>query len=404
MNIGQLSDTFLPVVDGVGRVVLAYAQTLCSMGHHVTVSCPMHNTGYRGKLPFEIVDYLAMRVPTAPQYRTGPATLDNHYRQRIDMIDLDIVHTHSPFSAGTEALRLSKERHIPLVASFHSKYYDDFYKATKSKSLSKILLNNVVRFYNRCDEVWAVSETTAEVLRGYGYDGEIFVMPNGVTIRQAKPDKVAELDQRFKLGGLPLLLFVGQMNWKKNILRILESAALLKQEGTAFQLILAGQGPDEKKISAKIEEFGLSDRARLIGHVSIQEDLDALYQRASLLVFPSLYDNAPMVVREAAVMETPAVLVKGSSSAEIVRDGFNGFLCEDDSQDLCRVLSRALKSPENLQTIGQNARNSIPVSWDDILGTAIVRYENLVDFYKMNKRRPSRRQLRLARQALKEKP
>ena len=41
LRIGQFTDTFLPVVDGVGRVVQAYAETLTSMGHQVTVVAPM---------------------------------------------------------------------------------------------------------------------------------------------------------------------------------------------------------------------------------------------------------------------------------------------------------------------------------------------------------------------------
>ena len=57
MRIAQVTDTFLPVVDGVGRVVVAYAETLAKMGHEVTVSAPMYNTGHRGGLLYELVDY-----------------------------------------------------------------------------------------------------------------------------------------------------------------------------------------------------------------------------------------------------------------------------------------------------------------------------------------------------------
>lgn len=60
------------------------------------------------------------------QYRFGEAMLDAHYRKRIRMVELDIVHAHSPFHAGSEALRLAAVRKLPLVATFHSKYYDDF--------------------------------------------------------------------------------------------------------------------------------------------------------------------------------------------------------------------------------------------------------------------------------------
>ena len=313
LRIGQFTDTFLPVVDGVGRVALAYSETLCKMGHQVTVVTPMYDTGYRGGYPFELVDFAARNVPGMKQYKTGEAPWDPHYRRRMRMIPLDIAHAHSPFTAGSEALRLAVLRKIPLVATFHSKYYDDFLKITKSEALAKAGVKFVVDFYNRCDEVWAVGANTADVLHEYGYEGDIQVMPNGVSLREPNPKALEEVNRRWGLKKDPLLLFVGQMNWKKNILTVLEACAVLNAQGKKFRLILAGQGPDIREIERKISDLGLRERSHLAGHITDMDLLDGLYSRASLFCFPSLYDAAPMVVREAAVMGTPSVMVRGST-------------------------------------------------------------------------------------------
>ena len=82
LRIGQFSDTFLPVVDGVGRVVQAYAETLSAMGHQVTVVAPMYDTGFQGGFPFELVDFIGSSVPGMKQYKVGEAMLDAHYRTR----------------------------------------------------------------------------------------------------------------------------------------------------------------------------------------------------------------------------------------------------------------------------------------------------------------------------------
>ena len=378
LRIGQFTDTFLPIVDGVGRVALAYAETLCKMGHQVTVVSPMYDTGYRGGYPFELVDFDARALPGMKQYKAGEAPWDPHYRHRMKMIPLDIVHTHSPFTAGSEALRLAVLRKLPLVATFHSKYYDDFLKVTKSDKLAKAGVKFVVDFYNRCDEVWAVGQNTADVLHEYGYEGEIQVMPNGVTLRTASPASVEEVNRRWGLKKEPLILFVGQMNWKKNILTILEACAELKRQNQKFQLILAGQGPDMREIERKISELNLKERTHLAGHITDNELLDGLYSRASIFAFPSLYDAAPMVVREAAVMGTPSVMVRGSTAAEIIRHGENGFLCENTPEDLAQVIQNALADPDALKRVGQSARATIPVPWENILGTAVERYTRLI--------------------------
>ncbi len=378
LKVGQFTDTFLPIVDGVGRVVQAYSETLCNMGHQVTVVAPMYDTGFQGGFPFQLVEYVASSVPGMKQYKVGEAVLDAHYRQRIRMIDLDIIHAHSPFTAGSEALRLAAVRKLPLVATFHSKYYDDFLKATRSESIAKMGVKLVVSFYNRCDEVWAVGKNTADVLREYGYEGQIQVMPNGATMRTVKPGDLEQVNRRWNIGTDPLILFVGQMDWKKNILTVLEACAEMKAQDQKFQLILAGQGPDMREIEHKISELNLRDRTHLAGHITDMNLLDGLYSRASLFAFPSVYDAAPMVVREAAVMGTPAVMVQGSTAAEIIRDGVNGYLCKNTSADLARVMMNALSDPQALEQAGSNARETIPVPWERIMEKAVERYTRLV--------------------------
>lgn len=387
LNIGQFTDTFLPVVDGVGRVALAYAEALSMLGHRVTVGCPMYDTGFRGGLPFEIVDYKGSPLPGMKQYKQGEAPMDPHYRKRMRMIPLDIVHSHSPFTAGSEALRLAVQRKIPLVGTFHSKYYDDFLKATKSETLAKWGTKFVVNFFERCDEVWAVGESTADVLRGYGFEGDIQVMPNGVNIRKVKQTAVQEVENRWQLGRDPMFLFVGQMNWKKNIATVLDGCALLKKEGRKFHLILAGQGPDMKEIEEKIYQNDLQGCTHLAGHVTDMELLDGLYARADVFAFPSLYDSAPMVIREAAVMGTPSVLVRGSCAADVVRENENGYLCENTAESLRDVLRSVLDDRDTLQRISMNALQTIPVPWETLMEQVVERYERLMALNREGKLR-----------------
>ena len=393
LRLGQFTDTFLPIVDGVGRVVYAYADTLCKMGHQVTVVAPMYDTGFQGGFPYQLVEFIATSVPGMKQYRVGEAMLDAHYRKRIRMIDLDIVHAHSPFTAGSEALRLAVVRKLPLVGTFHSKYYDDFLKATKSESMAKVATKFVVNFYNRCDEVWAVGSNTADVLRGYGYEGDIQVMPNGATLRNVNPSDVAEVSRRFGLDDDPVILFVGQMDWKKNILTVLEACAELKKQGKNFRLLLAGQGIDMNNIRQKIAELNIQDRSQMLGHITDSSLLDGLYARAAVFAFPSLYDAAPMVVREAAVMGTPSVMVRGSTAAEIIRDRENGFLCENDPKDLARVISGILADPVLRDRTGQAAKETIPIPWSKVLETAVVRYERLVALNREGRLQDKRRRI-----------
>ena len=223
MKIGQFSDSFLPIIDGVGRVVYNYCETIANKGHECTIVAPLDKFGYRGKFPFEIIDFYAKKLPIMGSYDAGLPPFDLHYNARMDMTDFDIVHVHTPFITGYEGIKYARDRKIPIVGTFHSKYYDDFLQVTGSKTIASLGTDVVVNFYNHCDEVWAVSENSALTLVSYGFKGNICIMPNGMMIKEIDLSLADKAKEYFGLNDDPVLLFVGQQNWKKNIQRVLEA-------------------------------------------------------------------------------------------------------------------------------------------------------------------------------------
>lgn len=383
LNIAQFSETYPPQLDGVGRVMMAYCRTLERMGHRCVYVAPrdVRNTPPDG---FETLLYPGVGIPNEP-YRVGIPLLSRHYRRAIAQMPLDVVHAHTPFLAGSAARRIARKRGIPLVATFHSKYYDDFYRATHSRWLARLGVRHVVRFFQSCDEVWTVNERTGQVLRDYGYRGEIVVMPNGTDPAfLSERDYLSELSQFSLRQGVPTLLFVGQMDKKKNPHLVLEACALLRERGMDFQLIMVGHGQDEKRLRELCHERGLDGQVLFTGFIARRETMLALFRRADLLVFPSLYDNAPMVVREAAVMGTPALLVADSCAAEGVEHGVNGFLCALNAADIARGIEEALPLADE---VGERARDTIPIPWDRLMQAVLARYGNLIDH--KHERRPA---------------
>lgn len=372
MIIGEFNDTYPPELDGVGTVVKSYAEELTAMGdecYYVAPNCPKY-----ARIPmYRTLLFHGVKLPGEP-YHFGFPSLDFAYLRRENRVPFDIVHAHSPFSAGREALRVARKRGVPIVATFHSKYYDDFYEKTRSRRIASLAANYVVNFYNHCDEVWAVNDRTADVLRGYGYQGDVVVMPNGTNLCRVDERAAAEVRAQFSPDGAPIFLFVGQMNWKKNIRRVLEAVALYSREAPC-RLVMVGQGPNEADVQKACEELGVAERTIRTGHIADRDRLMAIYAAASLLIFPSVYDNAPMVVREAAAVGTPSILMRGSCAAEGVTDGVNGLLCEDTAESVCDCMRRGLS---NRDALGQAVRATIPQPWRKIVADARTRYEALV--------------------------
>ena len=379
MIVGLFCDTYPPEIDGVGMVVKSYAKELTAAGDACYVVSPKAPGYAPVEFPYRVLHYKGMTVPLAPQYRAGVPSWDFTYLQKSRGLRMDIVHAHSPFGAGLEALRRKRVYDVPLVGSFHSKYFDDFFLATHSETFAQAIVKLIVNFYNACDEVWTVGEGTAQILRGYGYEGPIEIMPNGTDLWYPTDADRARAQEQYCLGDGPVLLFVGQQNWKKNIRHIIEAVALYRHTRPDIRMVMVGQGPHAEEIKQYVRELGLTENFVFTGQIMEREPIMALYARADLFLFPSLYDTAGLVVREAAAAGTPSLLVEGSCAAECVRDGINGFLCLDNSQNICDTLTRVLSDKVLRERVGEAARQTIPAAWEDIIKGVRERYIRLIE-------------------------
>ncbi len=377
MIIGQFCEVYPPHIDGVGMVARAYAEELSKTQEACYYIAPRNS---EKRFPNSIDSFPVMKFASVSfpkeAYRIGFPRLDLSFQRDIRKIRFDIVHAHTPFLLANEALRVAKERRIPLVTTLHSKYYDDILKKTHSEMIAKAIIGRVVAFYDKCDEVWTVSEASAEVLRGYGYRGEIVVMENGTNLWYPTREDVLAAEMHFDLGHGQVFLFVGQQNFKKNLGNIMEAAALYKKTHWNFKVVFVGQGPDTDKIIAKSRALGLENHMVFTGHIADREMLKGLYARADLFLFPSLYDTAGLVVREAAAAGTPSLLIENSCAAEGITDGDNGFLCKNTPEDICACMERALKTSRE---VGARARETIPRPWSDIMKDVVQRYEALIE-------------------------
>ena len=377
MIIGEFSESYPPHIDGVGMVVRAYAEEFQKAGHTCYYIAPKSKIKRYANWQetFPVMQYASIGIPKEA-YSVGMPALDYTFRRKIRHIPFDVVHAHTPFLSGQESIRIAKKRNIPLVATLHSKYYDDFLAKTHSKLFAKFAVRIVVRFFNKCDEVWTVNETTAETLRGYGYKGEIVVMENGTDLWYPTQEDKKAAEERFGLGEGTVFLFVGQQNFKKNTKSIIEAAALYHKTHADFKLVFVGQGPDADKMKALVKELGLQDHTVFTGHIADRDTIKGLYARADLFLFPSLYDTAGLVVREAAAAGTPSLLIEGSNAAEGITDGDNGFLCKNTPEDICACMERALPTATQ---VGERARETIPIPWSVLSHNALERYSRLIE-------------------------
>lgn len=376
--IGLFNETFPPVYDGVAMTVVNYAHWLKERGLDpcvVTLSDP----DAQDNVPYPVYRFASLPIPGRKPYRYGIPSWDRKFMKMIHEKQFELIHMHTPFSSGEVAIKVAKAQNIPLVATFHSKYRDDFSRQIPIKAIVDNIIKGAVDKLNQADEVWIPQSSVEPTLREYGYKGHIEVVENGIDY--VAEDKSLYRDaMREKLGVAKnemMMLYVGQHIWTKNIGMILDSLGLIKD--MPFKLVTVGTGVAVDGIRKKARQLGFADKLKMVGVVSDRDELKRIYAASDLFLFPSLYDTFGLVVREAAAMHTPSVLLENSSAAQQVSHGINGFLSANDNQSFANTIRYLIENPDVAQRVGDTASRTLVRSWESVVDEVILRYKDLIN-------------------------
>ena len=295
---------------------------------------------------------------------------------------MDLIHVHSPFASGILARRIARKRKIPIVATYHTKFDLDFEQYIKPKRMRQFAINRILSFFNSVDEVWVVNAGTGKALENIGFKGTYRVMVNGTDfIRGKAPEEdIAVVKEKHSIADDELVfIFVGRMIWHKNTRIIIEALKTVRDAGIKFKMLFVGDGYDKDDMKALVKKLGLDDVVAFPGVIKDRKLLRAYFSCANMFLFPSIYDNAPIVVREAAACLCPSLLVAGSCSAEGINDNENGFLTSADSTSFAKRMLEIIADPALLKQVGENASKTVFLSWDEAVGHAAKRYQEIID-------------------------
>lgn len=376
--IGLFNDCFPPIMDGVSLTTQNYAYWLNKKAGNVCVVTPKSPDAVDDE-EYPIYRYSSVPIPMRKPYRLGFPRIDWPFHERIRKLSFDLVHAHCPFSSGGLAMKIAREQHIPIVATFHSKYRADFERAIPSRLVVDYLIRKVIRFYEAADEVWIPQAAVEETLREYGYRGPVEVVDNGNDFAGEQAVDTIREEARCTLGirpDEPVFLFVGQHIWEKNLAFLLDALARLGD--VPFRMYFIGSGYAAADLRQRATLLGLDDKVTFIGTIVDRNVLKHYYAAADLFLFPSLYDNAPLVVREAAALHTPSVLLRNSTASEIISDSVNGFLSEGSVEAYAARLREVLQAPLLMKHAGEEASRTIARSWQNVAEEVYDRYTSLI--------------------------
>ena len=121
------------------------------------------------------------------------------------------------------------------------------------------------------------------------------------------------------------LFTVGRLHAVKDHAFLVRACARLRDRGLDFECVIAGEGPQRKRLELLIRENQLQDRITLPGHV-LRSELYSLYRRADVVVLTSRSEGIPLVVMEAMARGKIVLAPAITGIPELVIAGKTGFL------------------------------------------------------------------------------
>lgn len=172
-------------------------------------------------------------------------------------------------------------------------------------------------------------------------------------------------------------LFVGRINALKNIYFLVEALSKLKDRN--FKMLFVGEGQDLNELKKRIAKFNLQDNIILTGRIVDRELLKAIYCRAKLFLFPSLYDASSLVQIEAASQKTPAVFLEGAATSATVTADVNGFIAEATPEKYAQKIEEILGDNKLYEKVREGSFRDLYVTWDDAVNEMKERYKTFVN-------------------------
>ncbi len=304
MNILLVSDTYKPHINGLVTAMDMQFNSLCKQKHNVTLLVPELKK-YNNK---NIITSPGLPFPFLPEYKmTSMFSFKNLYK--IKKLNIDIIHSHTPFSLGIYAIMISKILKIPIIHTYHT-YFEEYSHYIKiPKKTGKYTVKVFSKWYsNNMDHVIVPSSFMRSVLSKYKIRTTISIIPNGYDLNYFKKKvKTFKWHKKLKIPlNSKILLFVGRIAKEKNVYFLIDTFKKLCDNYNNLYLVFTGDGPEKNKLIKYISKLNLSLKVKFTGFVK-HKDINQIYAIGDIFIFPSKTETQGLVLIEAMLNNMPVV-------------------------------------------------------------------------------------------------
>lgn len=372
MRIALFTDTFVPSLNGVARVLGLLVEHAGRRGHEVGVVSPWiedrdwPGTAFHIRLP-------GIELPFYREFKACRPYLSRGDQETLNAFAPDLVHLATEAVVGLVGRSWARDAGVPTVSSYCTNF-PDYMAGYRMGLLEEPVWSHLRRFHDSAVLSFCPSEATRAELLERGFHDRFRIWGRGVDSILFHPSKRSEDLRRSLAPDADLvLLYVGRIAPEKRLDLLLDALPMLQaRTPLRLALVLVGGGPAVETLAARnVEGVHFAGYQR-------GEDLAMHYASGDVFLFPSDTETFGQVVTEAMASGLPVVAPARGGVMDTVRPGETGFLFEPGSvADLVENASPLLDDAALRRRLGRRARAEAESrSWPAVFDRLFADYED----------------------------
>ena len=375
MRIAMMTDSYFPTRDGVVTSICTIKESLEELGHEVFIIAPEPEKEKRqeGVYYFKAVKFKSYDGYYVPIFPTNKIEM-------LKKINPDIIHIHGVATMAIRGLICGHTLGIPTVMTFHTMVDDaaQYYSPIKlpPETMNRLVWIYLRQIIKRMDVVVTPTACIGEEIKGHGaVCRNLVTVPTGAKTDVFHPGMpYDDLVSKYGLEGKRVIIHVGRVSYEKDIDMVIRA-----MRHVDAHLLIVGKGPAKDDLEELVKSLRLEDKITFTGFVS-DEDLPRFYNMGDMVVSASKFETQGLTILEAMATGKPVACRNGRAFAEIVKDGVNGYLFDDDDECV-RAIERCLDAPEDVR------RAAFETAMENSRAKSIERYVKAYELAIETKRR-----------------
>ena len=258
-------------------------------------------------------------------------------RRVIDEQKPDLIHAHDMRASFFSALCCGS---IPLVSHIHNNAYD-------ARGLSPKTVAYLLAGFRAKHILW-VSNSSYE---GYAFH-KLFAKKSSVLYNIIDTEQIFEKKAQDENTYDYDMIYVGRLTFQKDPQRLMRLCARLKESKPDLKVAIVGTGELEAEVKELCKELDIQDNVNFLG---FRSNPIKMVHDSKAMILTSRWEGTPMCALEAMALGTPVVSTPSDGMKDLIDDGVNGYLTDDDAV-MAEKLLKIMNEPDHRMLLSENTR------------------------------------------------